>query len=394
MDNTSRPPRIFAVLLLLLAVGYLYGGVKLALVGGSYFYALTGITLVLCAYLLWRGNYWGSRLYSALLAVTLAWGLMESGANLWALAPRVAMLAVIGLWFLTPFVRRGLYAPEPPPGLFSTHASKGVAVAALVAVIGISVIATRVSVADIPARFAAASQESQPVTDWQHYGNTTHGTRYAQLDQITALNVDGLKELWHARTGRSGQFKATPLQIGDLLYVCTAMNVVLALDAETGEKRWEFDPKMTVAPVGFNTTCRGVSFHRASTDYQGDCPARILMATTDARLMALNASSGERCKDFGSDGEVSLTKGIGQLKPNLFLNTSPPLIARNLAIVGARVADNLATNEPSGVIRAFDALTGKFVWAWDMGRPGINTEPKEGEEYTRGTPNVWSMMSF
>jgi quinate dehydrogenase (quinone) len=58
------------------------------------------------------------------------------------------------------------------------------------------------------------------------------------------------------------------------------------------------------------------------------------------------------------------------------------------------VADNLATEEPSGVVRAYHAITGEFVWAWDMGRPSVNTEPKDGETYTRGTPNVWSMMSF
>jgi quinate dehydrogenase (quinone) len=62
--------------------------------------------------------------------------------------------------------------------------------------------------------------------------------------------------------------------------------------------------------------------------------------------------------------------------------------------VGTRVADNFEVGEPSGVIRAYDAITGKFTWAWDMGRPGINTEPAEGEQYTRGTPNVWTLMSY
>ena len=74
--------------------------------------------------------------------------------------------------------------------------------------------------------------------------------------------------------------------------------------------------------------------------------------------------------------------------------TSPLTIARGLAIVGGWVVDNVEVNEPSGVIRAFDATTGKFVWAWDMGRPGVNTEPAEGEWYTRGTPNMWSMTSY
>ena len=45
-------------------------------------------------------------------------------------------------------------------------------------------------------------------------------------------------------------------------------------------------------------------------------------------------------------------------------------------------------------MRAFDVLSGKFAWAWDMGRPGVHTEPGEGESYTRGTPNVWSLTSY
>ena len=172
------------------------------------------------------------------------------------------------------------------------------------------------------------------------------------------------------------------------------MNVVVALDAETGAKRWEFDPQMKIAPVGFNGTCRGVSYYHAPEGYSGDCPARIIMGTTDARLMALDAATGERCQGFGNNGEVDLMKGIGEAKPNIYLVTTPPLIARNLAVVGTRVADNFEVDEPSGVVRAYDAITGKFTWAWDMGRPGVNTEPAEGEQYTRGTPNVWTLMSY
>jgi quinoprotein glucose dehydrogenase len=57
------------------------------------------------------------------------------------------------------------------------------------------------------------------------------------------------------------------------------------------------------------------------------------------------------------------------------------------------VADNQYWGEPSGVIRAFDAVTGKFAWAWDVGRPGVTTEPAEGESYTRSTPNAWGALS-
>ncbi|MGH8185278.1 MAG: PQQ-binding-like beta-propeller repeat protein, partial [Steroidobacteraceae bacterium] len=260
----------------------------------------------------------------------------------------------------------------------------------------ILVIGARNPVNELPPRFAATARAgtADVAGEWHHYGNTTHGTRYARVDQITQQNAGELQEIWHYRTGRSGQFKATPLHIGELLYVCTAMNVVVALDAESGEKRWEFDPQLTVAPVGFNTTCRGVSYYRAPSGYTGTCPSRIIMGTTDARLMAVDALTGERCADFGNGGEVSLLTGIGEAKPNIYLVTTPPLIARNLAVVGTRVADNFEVNEPSGVVRAYDAITGKFAWAWDMGRPGINTEPGPGEQYTRGTPNVWTLMSY
>jgi quinate dehydrogenase (quinone) len=390
-----RPPRIFAVIVLLLGLAYLYSGGKLLAVGGSIYYVLAGIALVVSGGLLWRGHKFGSHLYGALLLVTLLWGLYEVGADPWALMPRVLLLAVLGIWLLTPILRRALYAGAPP-SLLSSAISKAITGGAAVLVIAIAVIAARNPVGQLPPRLAASEsmQDSDAVTDWRHYGNTTRGTRYAQLDEITPENAGQLKKLWHVRTGRSSQFKATPIQIGDALYVCTALNAVIALDADTGTKRWEFDPKLTVAPIGFNTTCRGVSYYRAPVDYVGACPEKIITGTTDARIIALNAKTGERCTDFGSDGEISLLPGIGEIRPNVYMVTSPPLIARNLIVVGTRVADNLSVNEPSGVIRAYNAVTGQFVWAWDMGRPGVNTEPKEGETYTPGTPNVWSMMSY
>jgi membrane-bound PQQ-dependent dehydrogenase (glucose/quinate/shikimate family) len=387
--------RIFAVLLLILGAALLYGGIRLIAAGGSFFYALAAVAVVFSGVFLWRRNPLAARVYGAMLLATLVWSLFEVGTDLWALLPRLALLTLAGLLFLTPFVRRGMYASNPPP-LLNGARSKSIAAAVSLAVVVILVIGARNPVADLPPRIASSVQPvaADAAGEWHHYGNTTHGTRFARQDQITPENAGQLQEIWHYRTGRSGQFKATPLQVGELLYMCTAMNVIVALDAESGEKRWEFDPKLTVPPVGFNTTCRGVSYYRAPADYAGTCPSRIIMGTTDARLMAVDALTGERCPDFGNGGEVSLLTGIGEAKPNIYLVTTPPLIARNFAVVGTRVADNFEVNEPSGVVRAYDAITGKFAWAWDMGRPGINTEPGPGEEYTRGTPNVWTLMSY
>lgn len=54
----------------------------------------------------------------------------------------------------------------------------------------------------------------------------------------------------------------------------------------------------------------------------------------------------------------------------------------------------MAIDEPSGVVRAFDAKSGELIWAWDMGDPSITKEPPAGKSYTRGTPNVWSAPAF
>jgi quinate dehydrogenase (quinone) len=397
-DARRRPPYIFAAILFLIACAYLYGGIKLIAVGGSFYYALAGAAIGISAVLLWMRNKLGSRVYGALLAVTLAWGLYEVGADAWALMPRVVFLAVIGLWFLTPWVRRSLYAPANPPPLFKSAATGGVAAAIVVAILGILVMSARNPVTAMPQRTAAPSTADSssdvPDGEWHQYGRTSHGTRYARLDQINASNVDKLEVLWRQRTHQPGVFKATPIQVGDLLYICTAFNFVQALDAETGELRWQFDSQSQAVKRGFTYNCRGVTYFKTPPEHTGDCPERIIMGTTDARVFALDAKTGARCQSFGDNGEISLLPGMGEVKPGYYYVTSPLTIARGLAIVGGWVFDNLEVEEPSGVVRAFDATTGKFAWAWDMGRPGINTEPAEGEWYTRGTPNMWSMSSY
>ncbi|MEX1032675.1 MAG: membrane-bound PQQ-dependent dehydrogenase, glucose/quinate/shikimate family [Cellvibrionaceae bacterium] len=389
------PLRIFACLLVVLAVVLVAGGIRLISLGGSFYYLLAGLALAASAVLLWRGKPLGSLLYGGLLVATLAWGFWEVGLDLWALAPRVLPLAVIGLWLLTPWARRPLYANRPPPLIGGAAGWSGVGAVAVI-LVALVMLDARIALAPVSGSSGAPTAVNAR-GDWPSYGNTVAGTRYSPLDQINTETVSQLEVAWIRRTGVGGVSKATPIQVNDLLYVCGAGNVVIAYDAENGEERWRFDPQVDPEQLlrvrYFSTTCRAVSYYRAPEDYQGECPERILTATADARLLAIDAHSGESCRNFGDNGQVDLTYKMGSVPPIYYFVTSPPAIVRGNAVVGGWVLDNREVNEPSGVVRAFDAVTGEFAWAWDMGRPHTNGEPGEGEIYTRGTPNVWSLFS-
>ncbi|MEL7610930.1 glucose/quinate/shikimate family membrane-bound PQQ-dependent dehydrogenase [Vreelandella titanicae] len=123
------------------------------------------------------------------------------------------------------------------------------------------------------------------------------------------------------------------------------------------------------------------------------CPRRLYLPTADARLIALNADTGERCASFGNNGEIDLTNNIGDFSPGGYYSTSPATVTENLVILGGHVTDNSSIDEPSGVIRAFDVHTGELVWNWDSGNPDDTNPLPEGETYTRGSPNVWAPIS-
>ncbi len=390
MNGTRRPrpPRIFAAVLLLAGVVLGAGGLSLITLGGSFYYLVTGLALIASAVLLWRGHRSGAYLYGLLTLGTLIWAVAEAGFDGWALAPRVLPFLVLGLFLLRPKVRRALFGRRPRRLL--SLPMTWIAVALLLAVcIGVG-LRTPYPTKAFPA--AATTVANNDVSDWQHWGGSAAGRRYAAIDQIDTKNVSKLSVAWTYRTGVGGAFKATPLQIADTLYVCLAGNIIAALNSATGEERWRFDPEFKDSKIGFNTTCRGVTYYQ-SPDAPAECAERILTATTDARLIAVDAKTGQRCNGFGTHGEISLLNGMGDVKPGFYYVTSPPTMASGVAVLGGWVADNVEVQEPSGVIRGFDPITGRMLWAWDIGRTEPVTELAAEETFTRGTPNAWSVFS-
>ncbi len=247
---------------------------------------------------------------------------------------------------------------------------------------------------------------SGPTADWPEYGGNKGGLRWSPLDQIHAGNVDRLEVAWTHRSGDVSDgsdgttrtsFNVTPLVVGDTLYYCTPFNRVFALDAETGEERWVFDPGQQMRKIEgpYNRVCRGVAYWQESDASKGRCAARILTGTLDSQLIALDAATGEPCADFGESGRVALREGIGDAPDWEYYPSSPPLVIGDVAVIGALVADNLRTDAPSGVVRAFDVRSGALRWAWDPVPPGWRPPPSDasGPRYTAGTPNVWSILS-
>jgi quinoprotein glucose dehydrogenase len=243
-------------------------------------------------------------------------------------------------------------------------------------------------------------------TEWPSWGNDPGGARYADLRQISPENVARLEIAWTHRTGdvsdgtgfgAKSAFEATPLLLENTLYFCTPFNRVIALDPATGTERWSFDPKIDrTARYANQLTCRGVAAWRdPAADPPAACSLRIFTATNDARLFALDARSGRLCPDFGVGGVVDLNPGVGKQEwRGEYQVTSPPAIANGIVAVGSAISDNMRTDAPSGVVRAFDARSGSLRWAWDAAPPGpLPAGRAAGTGWALGSPNVWAPMS-
>ena len=242
--------------------------------------------------------------------------------------------------------------------------------------------------------------------EWRHVGAEQAHSKYSTADDITAANVGDLEIVWQwepnetpleAYDTRPGPFQATPIMIGNVLYLSTMYTRVAALDAETGAELWTFDPKAYeggpkgAGPSGFKH--RGIAWW---SDGEND---RIFLNSRD-RLYAIDAASGELDPGFGDRGSVPLTEGHGRPVTRYeFDQTSPPVVFEDLVIVGSRVPDGVQRKfDPPGTVQAFDVRTGERRWMFftipqSSNDVGADTWEDESWRYT-GHANVWGLMSL
>ena len=262
---------------------------------------------------------------------------------------------------------------------------------------------------DIPGQAAATGRPAGTVGvghGWTYYGGDGGGHRYSQADQIDVHNVDRLAPAWEYRTGdmtaraahmSQAATEGTPILADGSLVFCTPFNEVIALEPGTGAERWRFDAEIDLQQFPANQfVCRGVAHWRESESSE-PCSGRVFMGTNDARLVALDAVTGRRCRGFGDNGEVWIDPGKALIWPGEFQITSPPVTVGDTVVVGSAIADNARVAAPAGSVRAFDARTGEPRWDWD---PIPRTAGEQASSNWQGSQppveghaNVWAPMS-
>ncbi|HZR22966.1 MAG TPA: pyrroloquinoline quinone-dependent dehydrogenase [Vicinamibacterales bacterium] len=252
--------------------------------------------------------------------------------------------------------------------------------------------------------FVTALALAAAVGEWPYYGGDQGGARYSPLADVNRSNVSRLTLAWEWQTRekalpqfgtRPGVFEATPLMIGNTLYFTTPYNRVVALNADSGQELWSFDPKAYEdgqPPNGTGFVHRGIAAWR-----DGD-KLRILL-NSRYRLFELDAKDGKPVESFGDHGSVDLSRGlVWAINKKHYTNTSPPVVYKDLVILGNGVGDRLAyKNDPPGDVRAFDAHTGKQVWTFHTipqpGEFGNDTWKNDSWAFT-GHTNVWAPMTL
>ena len=248
-----------------------------------------------------------------------------------------------------------------------------------------------------------SAQEGRTV-EWPTYSGDLAGTRYSPLDQINADNFNDLEIAWRLPTMSFGptpeyRFEGTPLMVGGVVFVTAgSRRAVVAVDATTGEMLWmhRLDEGERGEAAPRRLSGRGLAYW----DDGGD--GQIFYVTPGYQLVALDAATGQRVTNFGTDGIIDLKQGLDQdidlVTGEIGLHAAP-VVAGNTIIVGAAHLPGTApaTRENvKGYVRGFNIRTGDRRWIFHTIPQGDNfgndTWLNESWRYT-GNTGVWAQIS-
>ncbi len=248
--------------------------------------------------------------------------------------------------------------------------------------------------------------------EWPTWGGDPGSTHYSPLAHINRESVARLRPAWEWDTGeaplsgprlpvpdnpvRPGSFENTPIVRDGVMYVSTSYNRVAALDPDTGEPKWIYDPRITEwgqVPNGTGFVHRGVAL------WEGEDGTRRVFLNTRWRLVSIDPITGEPDPSFGDGGEIDLTaRLLWPINRLHYTQTSPPVIFGDLVILGNGVWDRFVyERDPPGNVQAFDVRTGELVWSFNLiPQPGEfgNDTWEDGAWDRVGHTNVWAPMSL
>jgi quinoprotein glucose dehydrogenase len=257
---------------------------------------------------------------------------------------------------------------------------------------------------------APAEQPVRKPEEWSSYGADSGNSKYSPLDQISKENVNRLRVVWRWRSIdeqvqqrnpnlRPWLFETTPLMIGGRLYMTYIFGQIGALDAGRGKVIWYYDPRSYA-----NGNTPMLPFANRGVAYWCDAKVnpkdeRILAATVDNYLLALDARTGRLIPEFGNGGRIDLTVGVARTNERkMYVNSSPPVICRGVVVVGSGILDARGPNEktPRGDVRGFDVHTGKQLWVFhsvpERGEAGNETWLNASWKTPRGV-SAWAPLS-
>lgn len=208
-------------------------------------------------------------------------------------------------------------------------------------------------------------------SNWLAYGRNYSERRYSPLDQVNADNVGQLGLAWFLELPEARTLVSTPLVVDGVLYFTGSYSVTRAVDAATGKLLWEYDPKAmehagSRARVMWDTS-RGLAF------WEG----KVIIATIDGRLIALDAETGE-----------AIWETMTVDPDSAFYVTGAPKVFRGKVIIGNGGTENDAAR---GYVTAYDADTGEQAWRFYIvpGNPADGFESEAMEMAAKTWTGQW-----
>jgi PQQ-dependent dehydrogenase (methanol/ethanol family) len=212
------------------------------------------------------------------------------------------------------------------------------------------------------ARLLAAEDDPD---NWLSHGRTYAEDRFSPLDDINTENVGELSLAYAVEFDTNRGQEATPIVVDGTMYVSTAWDKVLAVNAATGEVLWRFDPEVDGAK-GAHACCDVVN--RGVAVWEG----KVFIGTLDGRLIALDAGTGSKLWDVVT---------VDQAKP--YTITGAPRVVRGKVIIGNSGAE-LGVR---GYVSAYDADSGDLVWRFYT----VPGNPADGPDGAASDPIMASM---